>query len=310
MNKSRFFRRDDERGEVTCTLCGRVAEDKMLNEAEEKITYAESDENHARTQQVSEYMDDLSTTVMDPGMGQMGTEAGYGTAVLVRQTKAQDPKTKSLLAAKTSITAFCETLDIAEITRQKARSIFKGYLDASKRKPKNANSDSMILAILYMALKEEGFSRDFADLAQVSKAEGDNQSRASQIKKAYGKLKKALPDREGVIGKTASDLVSRFCVNLNFPENLKTVAIEVAKNASPLLEGKYPSSVAAASILYAAEAANYALTSQEVAKAIGSLKASTIKSAHKTLTEKASGGVVLLPSDFNELVKVPTRVKK
>jgi transcription initiation factor TFIIIB Brf1 subunit/transcription initiation factor TFIIB len=299
------FRQDDARGEISCGRCGRVAMDKMMYEGEEKITFAESEENHSRTQQVSEYTDDLSTTVADGGGGMSSDPSlAAGKAILMRQTKAQDPKTKALLAAKTSITTFSEKLDIPERVRQKARAIFKAYLDSSKRKPKNANSDAMILAILYMALKEEGFTRDFSDLASVSKGEGDQ---SSQIKRSYGKLKKGLPNREGMVGKTASDLVSRFCVNLEFPENLKTIAIEVAKKASSELEGKFPSSVAAASILYAAEAASYPLTAQEVAKATGSLKASTIKNSYKTLTEKKKED--LLPSDFDELVKF-SKVKK
>lgn len=89
-------------------------------------------------------------------------------------------------------------------------------------------------------------------------------------------------------------------MNLNFPENLKTIAIEVAKKASGYLEGKFPSSVAAASILYTADVSGHPLTAQDVATATGSLKASTIKNSYKTLQEKKRED--LLPSDFDQLV--------
>lgn len=263
-----------------------------MNEGEEKITYAESDKNHSRTSQVSEYIDGLGTTVHEAGV----TDAS-GKAI-IRGTKAQDPKTKSLLQAKTSIQTFCEKLGIPDRLAQKAKTIFKDYLESSKRKPKGANSDSMILAILYMALKEDGASRDFPDLAQASKEGGDA---AGQIKKSYAKLRKALPNREGAVGTTASDFVSRFCADLGFPESLKTIAIEVARKASAELEGKFPSSVAAASILYAADQARYPLTAQDIAKATGTVAAPTIKNAYKTLCEKRRED--LLPSDFEELVK-------
>jgi len=191
-----------------------------MYEGEEKLTFAESEENNSRTEQVSEYTSDISTTIADGGGMRSGGgadgEKAAGKAILLRQTKAQDPKTKALLQAKSSITDFCEKLDIPERVRQKARSIFKAYLDSSKRKPKNANSDSMILAILYMALKEEGFTRDFSDLATVSKAEGDQ---SAQIKKSYSKLKKGLPNRETTV-QTAASSVSFLCQS-KIPRKLK-----------------------------------------------------------------------------------------
>jgi len=218
--------------------------------------------------------------------------------VLVRQTKTQDSKKKSLIAAKQSIAQFCEMLSIPERVAEKSKGIFKDLVEKPKRKPKGSNSDCMILAIIYLALKEDGCSRDFNDLARATK-ESDA---TKQIKQCYGKLLKLLPPRSGVtvgVG-VAHDLVNRYCLKLDLPKWLITVAADVAKNATPRLEGKYPSSVASASILIACTAAGYKITDTEIAAATASLQPSTITKSFRLLVPFTQE---LLPSDFNELKK-------
>lgn len=46
-----------------CKSCGRVAVTQLMNEAEEKINYAESETNHSRTQAVDNYTESMGTTL-------------------------------------------------------------------------------------------------------------------------------------------------------------------------------------------------------------------------------------------------------
>jgi len=156
----------------------------------------------------------------------------------------------------------------------------------------------MILAILYLALKEDGCSRDFTDLARATK-EVDG---AKEIKKCYGKLLKSLPPRSGVSVGTgvAHDLVNRYALKLNLPKWLITIATDVAKNATPKLEGKFPSSVASASILIACQAAKHNINENDIAAATASLQPSTILKSYRILLPYMDE---LLPSDFEELMK-------
>jgi len=74
-----------------------------MNEAEEKITYAESDQNYARTSAVDNYTENMGTTMA-------------GDDPLARLTKAQDPKTKALLEAKKSINHYAGVLNLNDKT--------------------------------------------------------------------------------------------------------------------------------------------------------------------------------------------------
>lgn len=86
-----------------CRLCGRVAISSLMNEAEEKITYAESDQNYARTSAVDNYTENMGTTMA-------------GDDPLARLTKAQDPKVKALLEAKKSINHYAGILNLPDKT--------------------------------------------------------------------------------------------------------------------------------------------------------------------------------------------------
>jgi transcription initiation factor TFIIIB Brf1 subunit/transcription initiation factor TFIIB len=260
---------------------------------EEKITYAESDQNYARTQQTDEYTNDFSTGVSRRIKGSY-TDSDV---TLVRQTQTQDPKKKSLLQAKTSINQFSELLSIPDRVKEKAKGIFKELIEKCKRKPKGANSDCMILAILYLALKEDGCSRDFTDLARATK-EVDG---AKEIKKCYSKLLKSLPPRSGVSVGTgvAHDLVNRYALKLNLPKWLITIATDVAKNATPILEGKFPASVASASIYLACTAAKHKINENDIAAATASLQPSTILKSYRILLPHMND---LLPADFEALL--------
>jgi len=124
----------EQMGEIICTKCGRVVHDKLPNMDEEKITYAESDQNYARTQQTDEYIGELNTSVSRRIKGSY-TESND---VLIRQTKTQDSKKKSLLQAKEAIAQFCELLAIPERVKEKAKGIFKRINRQIQKKAKRS----------------------------------------------------------------------------------------------------------------------------------------------------------------------------
>lgn len=251
------FRECPDRGDITCTRCGRVAEDKIFLHEEEHRSFAEEGESKARTSAVSDYFEDLSTTVA-PTTFNPHSEKPTQSQVNPRRLQTVDAKTKALLQAKDTLAEFCAKLNIPSGVEEKARFIFKEYIAPSKRKPTGANSDSMTLAILYMALKEAGFSRSFNELASVSR----DLEPIKSLKNAYSKLLKVVPQKKSALGTTPSDLVARYAVNVGLPETLKTIAVDVAAKASFLLTGRQPATVAAASLLLTASVSNFALTAR------------------------------------------------
>jgi len=269
---------DEARGEIVCRHCGRVAISKIQNESEEKITYAESDVNHARTSAVDNYTENMGTTIA-------------GDDPMSRLTKAQDPKTKALLEAKKSITHYGGVLNMTDITLSAAQQIFKDYLGTSNHKPKGANADHTILGILYLAARG---TEAPAEIKHLSSATGIP---TKSIRAAINKLMKAVP-KYNQNGSSAADLIVRYGKQLQLPQNLISISEDVAKGASSYLEGKYPATVAAASILLVADCAQHPIKAEAVAKA-ASITSSTVLAAFKDIQPHREK---LLPSDWKRLI--------
>jgi len=278
MSEYRFVL-DEARGEIVCTACGKVAEDAIENEAEEKITYAESEVNHARTFAFDNYTENMGTTIA-------------GDDHLSRMTKAQDPKTKALLQAKNSIGHFSGVLLLGEKTQHRAQEIFKEYINLTKNKPKGANSEATILAVLFLAAKHTEAPAEIKHIAQQTNVE------EKQLRPAINKLLKALPEYQAP-SSGAQDLIVRYGRGLGVPQWFITVAETVAKNASQHLEGKKTSTVAAASIVLTSELTGHLVKVEEAAK-VASLTPQTISNA---LKEIRVYGKEMLPSDWEQLAK-------
>jgi len=249
------------------------------NEAEEKITYAESEVNHARTFAVDNYTENMGTTIA-------------GDDPMARLTKAQDPKTRALLQAKNSFAHFVGVLQLSEKTQHQAQAMFKEYIGLTKSKPKGANSDATILAILFLAAKHTEAPAEIKDIAQQTNVE------EKALRSSITKLLKALPEYQAP-SSGAADLIVRYCKKLNVPAWFVTIAETVAKNASQHLEGKKTSTVAAASIMLTSECAGYTVKLEDAAKA-ASMTAQTISNALKDIRPYAQQ---LLPSDWETLAR-------
>lgn len=161
--------------------------------------------------------------------------------------------------------------------------------------------DSIVAAIIYMACKEEGVPRTFKEIANETGISD------KEIRKYYRALNKILP--KGTGRTSAANLVvsltdltykprffntcvlttvmivqNRFCSKLKLPNESMNLATDIATLASNFLEGKSPSSIAAASILMATklQSDNEKRTEKDIAAA-ASISATTIRNVFKEL---------------------------
>jgi len=78
------------------------------------------------------------------------------------------------------------------------------------------------------------------------------------------------------------ELVIRICTHLKLAPIIKSMGEQIAKNAASRLEGKSPSSIAAASIYMAVRNQNVPCNEKDIAKA-ASISASTVKNIFKEM---------------------------
>jgi len=119
---------------------------------------------------------------------------------------------------------------------------------------------------------------------EISKETGVNEK---DIRNMYTKLTKIIPKTGKVTTAVApADLILRFCSKLNLSQSLISEAQEIARIATPHLEGKNPNSIAAASILMATKTTDLSRMAKDIAKAASITPATVLKihaeiAAHK-----------------------------
>jgi len=155
--------------------------------------------------------------------------------------------------------------------------LFTNSLKQKKtRKIRGSNSDAIIVAVLYLACKELSVSRTFKELAK------ETATKEQEIKKMYLVLTKQLGGTTRAAPVAPHELVIRICSHLNLPSSIKSVGEQIAKNAASRLEGKSPSSIAAASIYMAVRSQNIPCSEKDIAKA-ASISPSTVKNIFKEM---------------------------
>jgi len=183
---------------------------------------------------------------------------------------------KALSQAVSKINEFAESIDLKDDVRKRAKSIYKQFETKKTRKIRGSNSDAIIVAVLYLACKELNVSRTFKELAK------ETGTKEQDIKRMYLVLTKHLGGTSRSAPVAPHELVIRICSHLDLPPIIKSLGEQIAKNAASRLEGKSPSSIAAASIFMAVRNRSIACSEKEIAKA-ASISPSTVKNIFKEM---------------------------
>jgi transcription initiation factor TFIIB len=276
---------DWDRGDVVCTVCGTVMEQRTIDPGIEWRNFSESDKDRSRAQQVDEFTDDLVTGVSQNFMGsKLGDTLDNTQMRLSRLQQRQSTSDKMMVNAYERISHFSDYLRLASDIKNRAKVIFRSLDEEKLRKPlRTGKKDALFVALLYLACKQENAPRTFKELStSTHMAEKD-------IRKYYRQLLVALP-AESTLAATAvspADLVTRFCSKINLPDIIATIAAEVARKAAPKLEGKGPGSIAAAAIYLALRGLSNSDASvkgwdREIASA-AHISVTTIRNTHRDM---------------------------
>jgi len=265
------FREDIRTGDIVCTSCGRVCQEKTIDMGSEWRNFADSGENKSRAETVDDVVDKLYTNITNTKQGER-----QNNAMSRLQQQLAGNEQKALTQAVSKINEFAESIDLKDDVRKRAKAIYKQFESKKTRKIRGSNSDAIIVATLYLACKELGVSRTFKELAK------DTGTKEQDIKRMYLVLTKQLGGSTQSVPVKPHELVIRICSHLNLPPIIKSLGEQIAKNAASRLEGKSPSSIAAASIYMAVRNQNMPCSEKDIAKA-ASISPSTVKNIFKEM---------------------------
>jgi len=232
-------------------------------------------EDKSRAEGVDDINDKLATNIQ---VGHSKSEDRFVTSMSKLQQHITGNEHKALTQAASKIAEFGAQLNLPATVLKSAKKIYKDFESKKKRKIRGSNSDPFIVAVLYIACKENGLSRTFKELAR------DTEIKEIEVRRMYQALTKHLGTGCGRATPVAPhDLVLRICSTLNLKSNIICLAQQISKNAAPRLEGKSPSSIAAASILMAVKHEGVPdCTEREIASA-ASISPSTVKNIYKDM---------------------------
>jgi len=271
------FVQDEARGDIICTSCGLVLVERIIDMQSEWRNF-DGDVDKSRAEKVNEITDDLYTTLGNVPPGEKGKSSRISK---IHKGIANDSSVRNLNQAVQNIDQIASRLDLKDNIKDRAKILYKDFI-SKKKGVRGSNSLGMICAVLYIACKEAGFARTFRELAR------DTDVKEKDIRKMFRIVSKILPkNKKLATGVAGADLVYRFCNKLGLEGNVVQIGCEIARKASPKLEGKSPSSIAAASIYMACKEANQMRSEKEIASA-ASISASTIHNLYNVMQQWAS----------------------
>ncbi|KAL6059035.1 transcription initiation factor IIB [Balamuthia mandrillaris] len=278
-NPNGDIREDHSSGDMVCRECGLVIGERLVDPRAEKRTFADSDSDPSRTSKVNEFLRSNG----------LATEIATGGKMSQYQRRIQvEKEDQALLAGFEKITHISEILKLPQRIRIKAKELYSQF-EAKRNKTMRAKRDSIVAAIIYMACKEESVPRTFKEISR------ETDIPFKEIRKYYLALTKLLPKGEGRT--SAANLVHRFGNGLKLPFEVCSTAATVAEKGSPLLEGRDPSSIAAACLLFACKLHNQPRPERDIAVA-ASISPTTLKNAFKILMDNQAK---VLPENHHPL---------
>eukprot|EP01087_Luapelamoeba_hula_P024363 TRINITY_DN9247_c0_g1_i1.p1 TRINITY_DN9247_c0_g1~~TRINITY_DN9247_c0_g1_i1.p1 ORF type:complete len:364 (+),score=76.36 TRINITY_DN9247_c0_g1_i1:116-1207(+) len=265
------FEEDFTQGDLICRECGLVI-GRVVDMGEEVRNFADSDTDRSRTASVDTlFHGGLRTDITGgaPGKGRAGMAQLHSTV----QTSKQDAK---LLNGYAQIELVAEILKASESTKLVAKQYFNTF-ECKRNQAMRLQLEPLAATILFFAAKKT------MTLKQISR---ETEIPLKHLSEWRRKLLQTVPDIDcnDPVARP-QELVPRMCSDLNLAHKLSVLAREVAVEAADLLEGKSPSSIAAASILMASQMLGEPTTAQAIAE-VASISAATVVHVHKALQEK------------------------
>lgn len=270
------LRIDHVHGEVVCSKCRVVVEDRLFDET---TTWDKTNTDGQLGGVRDDYAMDvgLNTKVIPKG-------AGHNSLAMIQVKTTSEAGDKSLMRGCRLVTSFGELLNLPAIVLTSSKDVLKKII--RKKKLKGRNLEALTVAILYTCAKVNSNPRNLNDVAERT---GMHKKEILRCIKTVNKFCK--------VGSTALDstMVEHICNRMCLNNYIMMDAIEVMKNINKLglLSGRNPYTVAGAAIFTAATNLQPSLEIRDIAEAIQMSEATlryTIKDLqphlHKLLTKE------------------------
>ncbi|EAK89316.1 transcription initiation factor TFIIB Sua7p; ZnR+2cyclins [Cryptosporidium parvum Iowa II] len=273
---------DSKSGSEICTRCGVVVEDRVINEEQEWRSFS-NDGNDGNSKSRIGSVNDV------------WLDDGTDSQLLVGDKKLM----KTMLKHNTQASSDRMIKEVFNQLRQIANSfsLHDNIIERCKEIVKEQSNLNIlksgkkhVLAIVYLACREEGVSRTVKELLSFDRTISER-----ELVRSINKLKKDLPRRGPTLSSSAAELMPRFCHYLQLSHEIVGIAEYVCRTAEQYINKSHrPNSLAAGAIYFVCNLCNIQIEMKSVAVAAKSGE-TTVRGVYKELLLV---GEKLLPSDF------------
>jgi len=273
---------DEQRGELICSDCGLVIEEKMVDTGQEGHGQFDKGEKKGRggaPLSMQKFDKGLTTNV-----GEISDiyklEAGQ-TRKFLRLKKWQERVSTSiernLRLAMSELRRVASFLNLPTVVRDEASRIYNFVLQRGL--VRGRSMESVIAACIYAACRSYNIPRTLDEIANASDVE------RKEIGRTYRFITRKLAIK--ITPSSPQDYISRFSSILHLSPKAQNDALRILKKAdiSELTSGRGPAGIAAAALYVAALLNDEKKTQREVADVAGITEV-TIRNRYKELIER------------------------
>jgi len=271
-------------GDYICNRCGVVQPEQVIDTGKEWRDFENDDKGGDRSR-AEKVEDDFKTLGTGISVSNYGSTAASSTAKALSKYSrlaSHDKSEQHLKDAFARINELGETLQLPAIIKQTAKEVVKKFEKQRDKNMKGMKKDAFIVAVLLVACKMEQGGRTLKGIARSTNID---EKESKRFYKMLIRDSKVTPmDSRKSTSNEVQELVDVFCNKLQQPYAVAKESKEVAINAMNFLEGKRPSSIAAASILFILNLMHLQYKQQDLANIAG-ISANTLRNVYKEINK-------------------------
>lgn len=246
--------------------------------------FSESDKDRSRAAAVDDLHPELATSIRSVAFSK--NKEQVDRMGKIQNRNANGPKGQDLSDAFQKIQFFANKMNLPESIMRQSRKLYTEFIEElqkDKKIPiKSKKNDPLIVSIIFHALRLCQVPRTMAEVSRL--VDMDKKTLSKVINKVSAVIKN-VDGMKNVEVVGAEKLVYRFCSFLQGDSGISEIeylAGRIAEFLNPHLEGRKPETIAAVSIVTAANLLKKNVSEKDVAR-VANVALATIKNTHKDI---------------------------
>ncbi|MCX8194364.1 MAG: transcription initiation factor IIB [Candidatus Pacearchaeota archaeon] len=273
---------DEQKGELMCSACGLIIEEKMIDMGQEWRQFEEGEKKGRGGAPLSlqKFDQGLTTNVGEVSdIYQLGSEKRIRKFFRLKkwQERVSTSIERNLRLAMAELRRVASFLNLPNFVKEEASRVYNLVLQRGL--VRGRSMESVVSACIYAACRSYNIPRTLDEISAASEVE------RKEIGRTYRFITRKLMLK--ITPSSPKDYISRFASILNLSPKTQGDALRILKKAetSELTSGRGPAGIAAAALYVAALLNDEKKTQREVADVAGITEV-TIRNRYKELLEK------------------------